>query len=832
MWPNIFKPTRYELVYKPPFYGKLKRFNHNTQTGAKCLAIARKFGAFMAGMVLPAIGVLIGWGLFTAIILGIKTAIAYQHNILIKDWSANESATYLFYMDKVVDLGIQFSIPLIIAFFGGRQVYEQRGALVGFAGVLGVIVYSQISLQSNINTLDALTYKWTFNALMVQITKDVSLINTSPSPMILGALIAGPLLAWVFKSFEKLYKNKIKQGFEMLVNNFSLGVFACVAIFACFWIIGPLMALFQVVFFFIIQAINNAGLLFVLPVFVELEKILFLNNAVNHGILGPLGYQAAATGYSPLFYLDPNPGQGLGLLLAYFVFGNKEQKSQATAALPIHFVGGIHEVYYPFVLLNPVNLLFMIAGGVFAGSMYQIFDFGGIFTPSPGSIIMNYLAVYSAKPLNYLALTIAVFGAMAIVFVLTALGLLWLNIKNGQRIILNPLKIRLMKMVSKAQTFASVNEINLMRQVKDVSYLQVTDKHNFWWEIITFKNKSQEFFIIKPNAKRIVDFCYKVYGKEKYCEKFYTKPGFDLTKRKAKRCKTNQRLAAMIKVMLQKHASKIAAIAAQKATILTQYPDLAVAFDAKIEQINNKYNKKIDALRFKITKSNYYKGKRIKLKANQSEIHKICYEQKPVAFWQRTIVFVDNLAQKKQDQYAKQKIKQEYAKQLRKLKTSDASIKAHLKVHFISQIQTLSKKRYYKNQIDLIDITAKHETLQTIKTPVIKSKPSSINQVLDMFVQKKAKIIFACEAGVGSSAMGAGLIKKMLTNLGINDWKVTNCAIKDLPQDLAIIITQKTFFDFIAQNHPNAYIYPINQFLQKQEYQTLIDVILKYHSTI
>ncbi|MEZ5089394.1 MAG: hypothetical protein R2719_06495 [Micropruina sp.] len=58
---------------------------------------------------------------------------------------------------------------------------------------------------------------------------------------------------------------------------------------------------------------------------IEPAKILFLNNAINHGILTPLGLaEAAESGKSILFLLEANPGPGLGLL-AFSVFGRALQ---------------------------------------------------------------------------------------------------------------------------------------------------------------------------------------------------------------------------------------------------------------------------------------------------------------------------------------------------------------------------------------------------------------------------------------------------------------------------------------------------------------------------
>lgn len=844
---KILQPTNYEIKYKRPLSVELKNLGQKVKQ-KQFLAKVRRFGSFMAGMVIPAIGVLIAWGLFTAILLGIKTEIAYQKNIPINAWTAEHSAKYLFNMDKVIDLGIKFTIPMIIAYLGGRQIYERRGALVGFASVLGVIAYSQISLQSQITSVSELSHKWTFNAIMVQITGDASLINTGSSPMILGALICGPFFAWIFKNIEKLYKNNIKQGFEMLVNNFSLGIFGCFAIFAAFWGIGPLMALFQVIFFFIIKGISDAGLLFFIPVFVEFEKVLFLNNAVNHGILGPLGYQAVEiNGYSPLFYLDPNPGKGLGLLVAYMCFGTKEEKSQATAAAPIHFVGGIHEVYYPFILTRPINLLFMMIGGIFEGAMYQIFDFGGIFTPSPGSVIMNYLAVYSAKPFNYLVLTIAIFGSAAIVFALTSFSLLWKNIKNGKRIIFNGTKLKLISKINKSKNYDLAQDINITKKILQIKYEKIKDSNNFLWEIVSFLDGSVEYIPIKNSAKKIVAFRYKTYQKNtttyvKYLEKFYDKKNFDLYLKENEKTNLNSEIEARIKTIENQKKQALEKLSKWKNEIIAKlnkndkisHKNLKNDYESKLIFLNFKFDKKIDYLKFKLEKNNYFSAKRIKVLSGEKEIKKIDYEQKQIELLKRTIIFENNLTQKAKDAQKIASLKQEYQNKIaaENVKFKQRQLKQELqeKINQISKVIVDGKvfaKTYFKDQIDYLELDAQKETLKSINDTNDKENYFDVNSDLVQVVQKTRKIIFACEAGMGSSAMGAGMVKKMINDLGIKDIQVSNCAIKDLPADVDIVITQNTFVDFVSKQHKNSYVYGINQFLKKEEYKDLIDTIKK-----
>ena len=128
-------------------------------------------------------------------------------------------------------------------------------------------------------------------------------------------------------------------------------------------------------------------------VIIEPAKILFLNNAINHGVLTPLGVQQVADkGKSILFLLEANPGPGLGVLLAYTFFGTGLARSTAPGAAVIHFFGGIHEIYFPYVLMNPRLILAAIAGGASGLLIASITGAGLVATPAPGSIFA-YLAV-------------------------------------------------------------------------------------------------------------------------------------------------------------------------------------------------------------------------------------------------------------------------------------------------------------------------------------------------------------------------------------------------------------------------------------------------------
>ncbi len=309
-------------------------------------AKVQRFGGYLSGMIMPNIGAFIAWGLITA--LFIPTG-----------WLPNE------HLAKLVKPMITYLLPLLIGFTGGRMVYDVRGGVVGATATMGVVVGTDI-------------------------------------PMFLGAMIMGPLGGWSIKMFDRWIEGKVRSGFEMLINNFSAGIIAAILTLLAYQAIGPVVLAMNRALAAGVEAIIAAGLLPLANVFIEPGKILFLNNAINHGILSPLGMkQAAETGKSILFLLETNPGPGLGILLAYWLFGKGMSKQSAPGAAIIHFLGGIHEIYFPYILMKPLLILAVIAGGVSAVFTFNLFHAGLVAVPSPGSIFAlmamtpkgNYLGV-------------------------------------------------------------------------------------------------------------------------------------------------------------------------------------------------------------------------------------------------------------------------------------------------------------------------------------------------------------------------------------------------------------------------------------------------------
>ena len=319
------------------------------------------FGRFLSGMVMPNIGAFIAWGLITA--LFIETG-----------WCPNEKlAQFVTPMSTVL-------LPLLIAYTGGSAVAGQRGGVIGAIATMGVIVGSDI-------------------------------------PMFIGAMIVGPLAAWIIKKFDKAVESHIKAGFEMLVNNFSLGIIG--AILACLAMYGvaPLVTGMNSVMRAGVDVFVSHGLLPLAGIFIEPAKVLFLNNAINHGILSPMGIQQVEeTGKSIFFLLEANPGPGLGILLAYCIAGKGNAKSSAPGAVIIHFLGGIHEIYFPYILMNPLLLISVIAGGASGIFCFNLFNVGLTAPASPGSIIAIMMM---AEKHSYFGLIVGVAVAALVSFAIS-----------------------------------------------------------------------------------------------------------------------------------------------------------------------------------------------------------------------------------------------------------------------------------------------------------------------------------------------------------------------------------------------------------------------------
>ena len=297
----------------------------------------QKFGKFLSAMVMPNIGAFIAWGFITAIFIA-------------DGWWPNEQ------LASIQPYMLTYLLPILIAATGGRMIAKDRGMVMGAIAIVGCIA---------------------------------GVGGTEGQPMLMAAMIMGPFAGWVIKKFDQMMEGHMPAGFEMLINNFSVGILGMILAIIGYYFIGPVMTGILSVLSAGVALLINNSLLPLVAIFVEPAKVLFLNNAINHGIFTPIGVeQAVEAGKSIMYMLESNPGPGLGVLLAYWLFSaDKTTKDSAPGAIIIHFLGGIHEIYFPYILMNPIVIIAPILGNICAITFYTLFNCGLKGPASPGSII-------------------------------------------------------------------------------------------------------------------------------------------------------------------------------------------------------------------------------------------------------------------------------------------------------------------------------------------------------------------------------------------------------------------------------------------------------------
>lgn len=322
------------------------------------------FGSFLSSMIMPNIGAFIAWGFIAAIFID-------------NGWFPNKQ------LSQLAGPMITYLIPLLIAFSGGRLIHGLRGGIIAATSTMGVIV---------------------------------ALPDT---PMLLGAMIMGPLVGWLMKKTDEIIQPRTPQGFEMLFNNFSAGILGFIMTILSFELLAPLMKFIMHILSVAVEFLVHLHLLPIVSIIVEPAKIVFLNNAINHGVFTPLGAdQVTHAGQSILFTIESNPGPGLGILLAYMLFGKGTAKATSYGAGIIHFLGGIHEIYFPYVLMRPLLFLAVILGGMTGVATYQATGFGFKSPASPGSFIVYCL---NAPRGEFLHMLLGVVLATLVSFIVAAL---------------------------------------------------------------------------------------------------------------------------------------------------------------------------------------------------------------------------------------------------------------------------------------------------------------------------------------------------------------------------------------------------------------------------
>jgi mannitol PTS system EIICBA or EIICB component len=364
----------------------------SSASGTSVRLRVQKLGTFLSNMVLPNIGAFIAWGLITALFIQTGWIALIAKDVFGAD-TANDPLGFVSVLGAwtlpdgtpmhdslgIVGPMLTYLLPLLIGYTGGRMTYDgnMRGGVVGAIATMGAITGADV-------------------------------------PMFLGAMIMGPLGGYTMKRLDALWAHKIRPGFEMLVNNFSAGIWGGILAILGFLVAGPFVTGFSNGAETIVNWLVERNLLPFASVLIEPAKVLFLNNAINQGIFTPLGTtEAGDTGRSILFLLEANPGPGLGLLLAFMVFGRGVAKASAPGAALIQFVGGIHEIYFPYVLAKPVLILAMICGGASGVLTNVIFDSGLRSPASPGSIIA---VIAAAPPSSLVGVLLSVVVAAGVTF--------------------------------------------------------------------------------------------------------------------------------------------------------------------------------------------------------------------------------------------------------------------------------------------------------------------------------------------------------------------------------------------------------------------------------
>lgn len=353
----------------------------------------QRFGAFLTGMIMPNLPAFLAWGLITALFISVgwlpngvlggfgnaDAAGAWQ-GAATQLVMAKDGTTFHQYLGLVGPM-VTFLLPLLIANAGGRMVHGERGGVVATIATLGIIVGSTV-------------------------------------PMFLGAMIVGPLAAWVMKKVDAIWDGKIRPGFEMLVNMFSAAIVGAALSVGAFFGIAPVVTQISGWLGDLVGWLADNHLLPLMSIIVEPAKVLFLNNAIGNGVLVPLGaQQVVEDGKSLLYLVEANPGPGLGILLAYTLLGVGVARSTAPGAIVVQFLGGIHEVYFPFVLMKPVLIVAAIAGGMTGVATNAVFGSGLVGPASPGSIFAVF--TQTARD-SYLGVLLSVLLSAVVSFLVAA----------------------------------------------------------------------------------------------------------------------------------------------------------------------------------------------------------------------------------------------------------------------------------------------------------------------------------------------------------------------------------------------------------------------------
>lgn len=289
-----------------------------------------KVGKFYTRIIMNNIGIFI--------FIGILSVIFNDHG-----WLPDKN------MYAISQLAYKVILPSFIAYEGGRSVGGKEGGIAGVLAISGVIWHES-------------------------------------SAELLGAMLLGPAAGYLWKK-ECLWVEKyFPSCMQMLGKNMLLGTTGALFSAADIYLILPLLKQTAALFFSWISFLTRCNMTACLSFFIEPAKVFFLNNVVNHMMLVPAGMeQIQETGSTILFLLETNPGPGIGVILALF-YAKKLHKNETASVLTAHALGGIHEVYFPFILADLRLLPAVILGGLAGNISFHISKAAVKGMVSPGSI--------------------------------------------------------------------------------------------------------------------------------------------------------------------------------------------------------------------------------------------------------------------------------------------------------------------------------------------------------------------------------------------------------------------------------------------------------------
>lgn len=245
----------------------------------------------------------------------------------------------------------KYAVPLSIGYTTGNYIDEKHG---GISGIIGTSL----------------------------------LISTGDTRNILEVILISFLVSYTVKFFKEKILIKVVPGFEMFAINFFVPATSILYYFIFLKIIPYINIFFKEGTDIFLKIGNEIWGVAILTVIIEISKIFFINNFINHGFLAVMGYkELLLDGKSLFFLLETNPGPGLGILLALY-FLSKNKRKNMFSSMIIEFFGGIHEIYFSYVLKNLKLISAVILGGLAGNIFFYYFNVSLSGVPSPGSVIL------------------------------------------------------------------------------------------------------------------------------------------------------------------------------------------------------------------------------------------------------------------------------------------------------------------------------------------------------------------------------------------------------------------------------------------------------------